>query len=111
MIDHLRERCIVHLTMDWPATLEGWDLREKQALGEANRYSPRDAYAHPLLVISLARELGLNELLSAAFYDLSRYGPRRIVTGTPVPVLSLVDRKSTRLNSSHSGESRMPSSA
>ena len=31
--------------------------------------------------------------------------------GFRLSVLPLVDRKSTRLNSSHSGESRMPSSA
>ena len=33
------------------------------------------------------------------------------VDANNVPLISLVDRKSTRLNSSHSGESRMPSSA
>ena len=31
--------------------------------------------------------------------------------GTPMPIETKIDRKSTRLNSSHSGESRMPSSA
>ena len=34
-----------------------------------------------------------------------------IVLGLMVPILPFLDRKSTRLNSSHSGESRMPSSA
>ena len=33
------------------------------------------------------------------------------ITETPENLESSIDRKSTRLNSSHSGESRMPSSA
>ena len=33
------------------------------------------------------------------------------VTDAGTPALAAADRKSTRLNSSHSGESRMPSSA
>jgi len=36
---------------------------------------------HPILVIHLAHELQLEDLLPAAFYDLSRYGPRKIVSG------------------------------
>ena len=39
-------------------------------------------------------------------------GTNRLGSGTlPVEVTDLVDRKSTRLNSSHVSESRMPSSA
>ena len=38
--------------------------------------------AHPILVIELALELGLRELLPAALYDLSRYGPSKIFAGT-----------------------------
>ena len=46
------------------------------------------------------------------FYLMMGYEPRAIPALTEhSPVPSLADRKSTRLNSSHSGESRMPSSA
>ena len=38
-------------------------------------------------------------------------GKARDVAPAPAPAVPPVDRKSTRLNSSHSGESRMPSSA
>ena len=50
------------------------------------------------------------------FYDGRLYKPRRGHStedppNPPFPHNQLPDRKSTRLNSSHSGESRMPSSA
>ncbi|THH27559.1 hypothetical protein EUX98_g6624 [Antrodiella citrinella] len=85
MIEHLRQRCLLRLTADWPATLAAWDERERFATDKESRYNPRDAYPHPLLVISLALELRLHELLPSAYFDLSRYGPRRIVAGTSVP--------------------------
>ena len=37
--------------------------------------------------------------------------PERLTDDDVMLLLKLIDRKSTRLNSSHSGESRMPSSA
>ena len=60
--------------------------------------------------------------LSAGIFDLRGRMLAQAVTGTPGHVNSMMesvghflrkfpDRKSTRLNSSHSGESRMPSSA
>ena len=48
---------------------------------------------------------------------MHEYGKALVLEHVPVPdtepeeILVQVDRKSTRLNSSHSGESRMPSSA
>ena len=84
LIEHLRTRCIHWLRADWPSTLEGWDRREHQATDDGKRYTPREWYAHPVRVINLARELGLDELLPAAFYDLSRYGPRKIASGTTI---------------------------
>ena len=30
-IDKLRDRALVHLTIAWPTTLEGWDAREEAA--------------------------------------------------------------------------------
>lgn len=85
MIDHLRRRCLLRFHSDWPVTLAGWDARECIATDTNGRYNPRDTYPHPLLVISLALELGIDNILPTAYYDLSRYGPRRIVSGTPLP--------------------------
>lgn len=89
LIDHLRAQCIAYLSADWPTTLAGWDRREKEAVDKQGRYAPREACAHPILVIGLAREMGITEWLPAAFYDLARYGPRRIVSGAEAPFLEL----------------------
>lgn len=52
------------------------------------RYSPRESFPHPILVIYLALELDLHAILPAAFYDLSRYGPSKIMTGAiPSPAI------------------------
>lgn len=85
MIDHLRRRCLLRLHSDWPVTLDGWDAREGLAIGDDGRYNPRDTYPHPLLVISLALELGIDNILPSAYYDLARYGPCRILSGAPFP--------------------------
>lgn len=69
------------LKMDWPSTLKAWDVRESEAIDHQGRYAPRDSCAHPILVIELALELGLDYLLPSAFYDLSRYGPSKIFVG------------------------------
>ncbi|KZS99877.1 uncharacterized protein LAESUDRAFT_667425 [Laetiporus sulphureus 93-53] len=84
LIEHLRLRCLARLHAEWPSTLLDWDVRERQATDAAGRYTPRDHFTHPILVIRLARELDLDELLPSAMYDLSRYGPRKIVSGTIV---------------------------
>ena len=47
----------------------------------------------------------------AATVSESSYGARCPESATSLMLVILLDRKSTRLNSSHSGESRMPSSA
>ncbi|KAI0703953.1 hypothetical protein C8Q76DRAFT_753051 [Earliella scabrosa] len=86
-ISHLRERCLVRLEADWPTTLLGWDQREQQATADG-RYNPREEFPHPVLVIQLAQELHLDHILPSAFYDLSRYGPRKIAAGaSTVPSL------------------------
>ncbi|TFK47038.1 hypothetical protein OE88DRAFT_850946 [Heliocybe sulcata] len=83
-IDHLRQHCISLLEADWPCTLAGWDHREKLATDpNSGRYTPRDLYPHPILVITLCTQLGLDHLLPAAYYDLSRYGPSKIASGIP----------------------------
>ncbi|EIW78055.1 hypothetical protein CONPUDRAFT_168007 [Coniophora puteana RWD-64-598 SS2] len=115
IIDHLREQCLALLTHDWPSTLATWDRRETDAtfdqpantrqahsgghgMGSARggapvggRYAPRDVYAHPVLVLRLAGELGLNDIMTAAFYDLSRYGPSKITSGTLLPVRKVLN--------------------
>jgi hypothetical protein len=98
-VEHLRLRCIERLEKDWPTTLEAWDRREQGATDSQGRYTPRDHYAHPILVMQLAIELGLQTLLSSVFYDLSRYGPSKIALGVlvPHPPLSLSDTSPVKL--------------
>lgn len=95
LIDHLRHRCLFHLRADWPSTLEEWDAREKLTVDGKGVYCPREMVAHPTLVIRLAKDLQLYDLLPAAYYDLSRYGPRRIVSGAPwpAPTPSSIDKE------------------
>lgn len=81
---HLRQQCLERLALDWPTTLQGWDSRELEAHSAPKGcYAPRHFSPHPVLVIELAIELGLNHLLPGAFYDLSRYAPAKIMYGTP----------------------------
>ncbi|KAH9905084.1 uncharacterized protein BXZ73DRAFT_109065 [Epithele typhae] len=85
LIEHLQTRCLRRLEADWPAALPGWDCREAQATADM-RYSPREHFPHPVHLIRLAQELRLDHLLPAAYYDLSRYGPRKIAAGaSPLP--------------------------
>lgn len=67
--------------IDWPCTLAAWDSREVEATDVFGRYCPRARFAHPILIINFAREMGINNLLPTAFYDLCRYGPSKIVAG------------------------------
>ncbi|KAF9482912.1 hypothetical protein BDN70DRAFT_904417 [Pholiota conissans] len=85
LVEHLRQRCIARLDTDWPSSLTGWDLREQRSTDENGRYMPRDHCAHPILVIELALDMNLPSILPAALYDLSRYGPSKIMTGTISP--------------------------
>ncbi|KAF8478805.1 hypothetical protein JB92DRAFT_2768265 [Gautieria morchelliformis] len=75
-LGRLRRRASARLRPDWPSTLTEWDNRE--------RVTPYGLYAAPILVIDLARELSLPSLLRAAFYDLSRCTPTRILQGSTV---------------------------
>ena len=86
-IEHLRHRCLSRLALDWPLTLDKWEARERDAVDDKGKYSPRELAPHPILVISLAREIDhLAFVLPSAFYDLSRYGPKKIVSGTLAPL-------------------------
>ncbi|KAJ7113297.1 hypothetical protein C8R43DRAFT_1091420 [Mycena crocata] len=88
LVEHLRQRCMTRLDLDWPTTLAGWDTREQNATDTSGHYAPRACCPHPILVIDLALDLGLTSLLPAAMYDLARYGPSKIMAGTPAPPLS-----------------------
>ena len=88
MVEHLRIRCLHRLHLDWPPSLHGWDQREAAATDETGRYLPRDTCPHPILVIHLALEMGVPTILPAAFYDLSRYGPSKILAGARKPLVS-----------------------
>ncbi|KIK54512.1 hypothetical protein GYMLUDRAFT_1022543 [Collybiopsis luxurians FD-317 M1] len=83
LVPHLRQQCLERFTLDWPCTLEAWDACENEALGPNASYSPRQYTSHPTLIIDLATELSLDQFLPSAFYDLSRYGPSKIMYGTP----------------------------
>ncbi len=87
MVDSLRIRCLYRLFLDWPISLYLWDQRESLATSPSGVYFARGARPHPILVIQLALEIGIPSVLPAAFYDLSRYSPYRIVTGTTRHVL------------------------
>ena len=85
LVEHLRRRCLARLDTDWPLTLADWDLRERRCHDEHGRYIPRDYCIHPILVIELALDMNLSSILPAAFYDLARYGPSKIMSGTTAP--------------------------
>ncbi|KAF5386491.1 hypothetical protein D9757_005839 [Collybiopsis confluens] len=82
LVSHLHQQCIERFSLDWPSTLKGWDARETEALGLQGCYSPRQYTPHPILMIDLSIELHLDKFLPSAFYDLSRYGPSKIMYGT-----------------------------
>lgn len=85
-VERLHHRCISRITVDWPMSLENWDVRERDAIDSEGKYSPRLLSPHPVLLINLARELdGIAFSLPAALYDLSRYGPKKIVSGSIAP--------------------------
>lgn len=89
VVETLRTRCLARLELDWPTTLGGWDLREREALDSKGRYLPREVCCHPILLMEVAIELNAHHLLPSAFYDLSRYGPSKIMAGTTCPALAL----------------------
>ncbi|KAJ7907691.1 hypothetical protein B0H13DRAFT_2233417 [Mycena leptocephala] len=93
LVEHLRQRCMTRLELDWPSTLAGWDQREQAATDSFGHYGPRASCPHPILVIDLALDLGLSSLLPAALYDLARYGPSKIMAGTPASPLSFTSER------------------
>lgn len=80
----LRRRALARLRLDWPSTLAEWDEREMAATTPYGLYKPSLIRPDPILIIDLALELSLPSLLRAAFYDLSRYTPTHILSGSTI---------------------------
>ncbi|KAM5544471.1 hypothetical protein V8D89_002131 [Ganoderma adspersum] len=80
-----RQKALAHIRTAWPSTLKGWDLREDVARAhEVETAQPRGTrYPHPIAVINLAREIGADDLLPAAFYELSRHSFAQIFEPAP----------------------------
>jgi hypothetical protein len=92
-MDTLRSKAIAHLSIAWPTSLKGWDLREDKAhaCDLASSTEHASLYPSPIVrhrpfsrdsltddafiqdIIKLARETNAPSLLPAAFYDISRY--------------------------------------
>ncbi|KAJ7697565.1 hypothetical protein B0H14DRAFT_3655521 [Mycena olivaceomarginata] len=85
LIEHLCQRCMARLEVDWPSTLAAWDQRERAATEAFGHDQLCASWPHPLLTLAIALALGpdLAHLLPAALYDLSCYGPSKILSGTP----------------------------
>ena len=76
----------------------------------------REVFRAALVAVALVRGrdrtlIYANPAFAALFPVTARVGEGTPVVALGLPGLAVADRKSTRLNSSHSGESRMPSSA
>lgn len=80
-IDHLRDRIIGHVEVDWPQSLWQWDMLEAEILAMEETWYMYDEYKNgpiddflpePASAIRLARECNIPSILPAAFYHLSR---------------------------------------
>ncbi|KAJ3505000.1 hypothetical protein NMY22_g17732 [Coprinellus aureogranulatus] len=83
-VAHLRTELLRKLSPTWPRNLLAWDMRESNATN-AGLYKPRAVYPHPIMMIPLFREIGADDFLPAAFYDLSRCVASDIVQGWSYP--------------------------
>lgn len=86
LLDDVRSDMIRRVTMDWPVTLDDWDIREgeREGLVRVWRDQYRNASSHlvtqrviaertpePISAIVFAQEHGCTEILPAAFYRLA----------------------------------------
>ncbi|KAI9068621.1 hypothetical protein FKP32DRAFT_1587539 [Trametes sanguinea] len=78
--ENIRLKVLEHLRAAWPSTFRGWDAREDIARAfEIETGSMRGhRFPNAITVINLAREIGADDLLPSAFYDLSRYSYAQI---------------------------------
>ncbi|KAF5351771.1 hypothetical protein D9756_007750 [Leucocoprinus leucothites] len=81
----IREDVLRGMTPSWPKTLTQWEIREAAATNPNGLYKPRLFYPHPIMIINLARETNIPELLPSAFYDLCRCAPSDIASGYTCP--------------------------
>ena len=100
--ESIRNKALAHLRTAWPSSLRAWDLREDVARSHEveTGQSRGHRYANPIVrptflylrathgpnaqaVINLAREIGADELLPSAFYELSRYTFTQIFEPSP----------------------------
>ncbi|RDX42827.1 hypothetical protein OH76DRAFT_1362071 [Lentinus brumalis] len=83
--ESIRSKAMAHIRSAWPSTLKAWDLRED--LARTHEVETGDLrglrYPHPIAIINLAREIGADELLPSAFYELSRYSFTQIFEPSP----------------------------
>ena len=87
--------------------------REAQYLAIVKQYRPEDFQKFSPLLAMLVECLAYEptDVLGILYQRLEIQNERTGQFFTPHPVCQAIDRKSTRLNSSHSRASRMPSSA
>ena len=78
-------------------------LRNILASSNVQQQSNANANANDIMILGMDR--------SSNLIDLAHHNFGSILSPDPIDKKKRKDRKSTRLNSSHSGESRMPSSA
>ncbi len=102
--ESIRAKAMAHIRSAWPSSLKAWDLRED--LARTHEVETGDLrglrYPHPIVsavillpscppahtpqlqaIINLAREIGADELLPSAFYELSRYSFTQIFEPSP----------------------------
>ena len=82
----------------------------------ANKKKKVSEFAAPYTVGNALTKGGATVKLSALVMGLANMAHKQIIKGLiflaiEIAYIAYIDRKSTRLNSSHSGQSRMPSSA
>ncbi|KAK7064946.1 BTB domain-containing protein [Favolaschia claudopus] len=76
-INHLRKRALVHISANFPITLEQFSVREKSGWY-------MELTANDLAMLSvLARELSFEWILPSAFYDMCAFGSKSTILRGP----------------------------
>ena len=97
---------------DWSLPVEALANSSAQAIYLANPNAPSGTFVSPLKVAELAKNFPGLLLVDEAYADFADDNCMALVQQfANVVVVLLQDRKSTRLSSSHTATSRMPSSA
>jgi hypothetical protein len=80
-IPHLRKQAIQHLSQTWSDNVQGHDQMVETALNSPPVNDMSYPYAHPLLVLNLARETHVQMVVPSATYFLSLYQLKDILKG------------------------------